>query len=88
MPADVRGMHIFNVSARAFSLRWEQAVGCVDHYLVNLQPNKGKVIVRPARDGYIQVHKHETTLDSGSSALSFGYVQSGQCWNGQTLWLS
>lgn len=71
MPADVRGMHIFNVSARAFSLQWGQAVGCVDHYLVNLQPNKGKVIMYPARDGYIQVYKYENTLDSESSALNF-----------------
>ncbi|TNN00898.1 hypothetical protein fugu_012144 [Takifugu bimaculatus] len=54
VPASVQGMHILNVSARAFSLRWEQAKGCVDHYWVNLQPNKGKVIVHPAHDGYIQ----------------------------------
>lgn len=63
VPADVRGMHIFDVSARAFSLRWEQAAGCVDHYLVKLQPDKGEVLMCPARDGSIQVHKHENTLE-------------------------
>ncbi|XP_076588486.1 phosphatidylinositol phosphatase PTPRQ [Chaetodon auriga] len=52
--APVRGVRVVNVSARAFSLRWEQAVGCVDHYQVNLHPNQGKITVQPARDGYIQ----------------------------------
>lgn len=47
-----------NVSARALSLHWEQAAGCVDHYQVNLQPNQGKVTVHPALDGYVQVHTH------------------------------
>lgn len=61
VPADVRGMHIFDVSAHAFSLRWEQSAGCVDHYLVKLQPDKGEVRMRPARDGSIQVHKRENT---------------------------
>ncbi|KAM9352376.1 phosphatidylinositol phosphatase PTPRQ [Symphorus nematophorus] len=54
VPARVRGVRIMNVSARAFMLRWEQAVGCVDHYQVNLQPNQGKVTVQPACDGYVQ----------------------------------
>ncbi|XP_051239471.1 phosphatidylinositol phosphatase PTPRQ [Dicentrarchus labrax] len=54
VPARVRGVRFVNVSARAFSLCWEQAVGCVDHYEVTLQPNQGKVTVHPARDGYIQ----------------------------------
>ncbi len=58
MPARVRGVRVVNVSARAFSLRWEQAMGCVDHYQVNLQPNQGQVKVQPARDGYIQVQTH------------------------------
>ncbi|XP_037623294.1 phosphatidylinositol phosphatase PTPRQ isoform X2 [Sebastes umbrosus] len=54
VPARVRGVRVVNVSARAFSLRWEQAAGCVDHYQVNLLPNEGEVTVHPARDGYIQ----------------------------------
>ncbi|XP_029289790.1 phosphatidylinositol phosphatase PTPRQ [Cottoperca gobio] len=54
VPARVRGMRVVNVSARAFSLRWEQAGGCVDHYRVNLLPNQGKVTVHPAHDGYIE----------------------------------
>ncbi|XP_068168501.1 phosphatidylinositol phosphatase PTPRQ isoform X2 [Antennarius striatus] len=54
VPAQVQGLHVFNVSARAFSLFWEQAVGCVDHYQVTLKPNQGGVRVHPARDGYIQ----------------------------------
>ncbi|XP_022610349.1 phosphatidylinositol phosphatase PTPRQ [Seriola dumerili] len=54
VPARVRGVHVLNVSARAFSLRWEQAVGCVDHYQVSLLPNHGKVTVHPGHDGYIQ----------------------------------
>lgn len=69
MPADVRGMHIFNVSARAFSLRWEQALGCVDRYSVTLQPSKGRVILHPARDGYIQVQEHGAPLDPWRSAF-------------------
>ncbi|XP_049430343.1 phosphatidylinositol phosphatase PTPRQ isoform X2 [Epinephelus fuscoguttatus] len=52
--ARVRGVRVVNVSARAFSLRWEQAAGCVDHYQVNLLPNQGQVTVHPARDGFIQ----------------------------------
>uniref|UniRef100_A0A3Q1F7L9 Phosphatidylinositol phosphatase PTPRQ-like n=1 Tax=Acanthochromis polyacanthus TaxID=80966 RepID=A0A3Q1F7L9_9TELE len=56
MPAHVQGLRVMNVSARAFSLRWKQAVGCVNHYQVNLQPNQGKVTVHPARDGYVQVN--------------------------------
>ncbi|XP_070763484.1 phosphatidylinositol phosphatase PTPRQ [Enoplosus armatus] len=54
VPARVRGVRVVNVSARAFSLRWERAAGCVDHYQVNLLPNQGKVTVYPARDGHIQ----------------------------------
>ncbi|XP_039664458.1 phosphatidylinositol phosphatase PTPRQ isoform X3 [Perca fluviatilis] len=54
VPARVHGVRVVNVSARAFSLRWEQAAGCVDHYQVNLLPNQGKVTVHPAHDGYIQ----------------------------------
>lgn len=45
-----------NVSPHAFSLRWEEAAGCVDHYQVNLQPDQGNVTVHPALDGYIQVY--------------------------------
>ncbi|KAG7522537.1 phosphatidylinositol phosphatase PTPRQ isoform X1 [Solea senegalensis] len=53
--ARVQGAHVLNVSARAFSLRWQQAAaGCVDHYQVSLLPNRGKVTVLPGRDGYIQ----------------------------------
>ncbi|XP_041652025.1 phosphatidylinositol phosphatase PTPRQ [Cheilinus undulatus] len=54
VPAPVRGLHEVNVSAREFSLRWEQASGCVDRYQVSLLPNQGKVTVHPPRDGYIQ----------------------------------
>ncbi|XP_028441228.1 phosphatidylinositol phosphatase PTPRQ isoform X2 [Perca flavescens] len=54
VPVRVHGVRVVNVSARAFSLRWEQAAGCVDHYQVNLLPNQGKVTVHPAHDGYIQ----------------------------------
>ncbi|XP_004553302.3 phosphatidylinositol phosphatase PTPRQ isoform X1 [Maylandia zebra] len=54
VPAPVQGLHITNLSACAFSLRWEQAVGCVDHYQVNLLPNQGNITMHPARDGYIQ----------------------------------
>lgn len=56
MPARVQGVRVVNVSARAFSLRWEQAVGCVDHYLVTLLPNQGSITVHPACEGYIQVN--------------------------------
>ncbi|KAK1887415.1 Phosphatidylinositol phosphatase PTPRQ [Dissostichus eleginoides] len=55
VPAPVRGVRIMNVSARAFSLHWEQAAGCVDHYQVTLLPNHGKVTVHPAHDGYIEL---------------------------------
>ncbi|XP_035858940.1 phosphatidylinositol phosphatase PTPRQ isoform X1 [Sander lucioperca] len=54
VPARVHGVRVVNVSARAFSLLWEQAAGCVDYYQVNLLPNQGKVTVHPARDGHIQ----------------------------------
>ncbi|XP_033940418.1 phosphatidylinositol phosphatase PTPRQ [Pseudochaenichthys georgianus] len=54
VPAPVRGVRIMNVLAHAFSLRWEQAAGCVDHYQVTLLPNHGKVTVHPAHDGYIE----------------------------------
>ncbi|XP_056138465.1 phosphatidylinositol phosphatase PTPRQ [Lampris incognitus] len=54
VPTRVRGLRVANVSARAFSLRWEQPEGCVDQYQVNLQPSQGKVTVRPVRDGYVQ----------------------------------
>ncbi|XP_041854149.1 phosphatidylinositol phosphatase PTPRQ [Melanotaenia boesemani] len=56
VPTHVRGFRVVNVSARAFSIRWQQAVGCVDHYQVSLLPNQGKVIFYPAHDGYIQVN--------------------------------
>ncbi|AWP08523.1 putative phosphatidylinositol phosphatase PTPRQ [Scophthalmus maximus] len=55
VPARVRRVRVVNVSARAFSLRWEQAVGCVDHYQVSLLPNQGKVTVHRGHDGYVQV---------------------------------
>ena len=58
VPARVRGVRVVNVSARSFSLRWEQAVGCVDRYQVSLLPDQGNVTVHPGRDGYIQVHTH------------------------------
>ncbi|XP_078113021.1 phosphatidylinositol phosphatase PTPRQ [Sander vitreus] len=54
VPARVHGVRVVNVSARSFSLRWEQAAGCVDYYQVNLLPNQGKVTVHSARDGHIQ----------------------------------
>ncbi|XP_035497594.2 phosphatidylinositol phosphatase PTPRQ isoform X3 [Scophthalmus maximus] len=54
VPARVRRVRVVNVSARAFSLRWEQAVGCVDHYQVSLLPNQGKVTVHRGHDGYVQ----------------------------------
>ncbi|XP_026167786.1 phosphatidylinositol phosphatase PTPRQ isoform X3 [Mastacembelus armatus] len=54
VPARVRGLRVANVSAHAFSLRWAEALGCVDHYQVSLEPNQGKVTVHPVRDGYIQ----------------------------------
>ncbi|XP_030586423.1 phosphatidylinositol phosphatase PTPRQ isoform X2 [Archocentrus centrarchus] len=56
VPAPVQGLRILNISACAFSLRWEQAVGCVDHYKVNLLPNQGKITMQPAHDGFIQVN--------------------------------
>ncbi|KAF6738160.1 Phosphatidylinositol phosphatase PTPRQ [Oryzias melastigma] len=55
VPARVRGVRVVNVSARSFSLRWQQAVGCVDHYQVSVQPNQGKVLFHPTHDGYVQV---------------------------------
>ncbi|TMS05999.1 Phosphatidylinositol phosphatase PTPRQ [Larimichthys crocea] len=54
VPARVQGVRVMNVSPHAFSLRWEEAAGCVDHYQVNLQPDQGNVTVHPALDGYIQ----------------------------------
>ncbi|XP_008281722.1 phosphatidylinositol phosphatase PTPRQ [Stegastes partitus] len=54
VPARVQKVRVVNVSARAFSLRWEQAAGCVDHYQVKLLPNQGRVTVHPARDGHVQ----------------------------------
>ncbi|CAK6951123.1 phosphatidylinositol phosphatase PTPRQ [Scomber scombrus] len=56
VPSCVRGVRVVNVSARAFSLRWEQAVGCVDHYKVNLHPSQGTVTLHHAHDGYIQAN--------------------------------
>lgn len=47
-----------NVSKHSFSLRWEQAAGCVDHYHVSLLPAEGKVTVHPAHGGYVQVQTH------------------------------
>ncbi|KAM4572267.1 phosphatidylinositol phosphatase PTPRQ-like isoform 3-T3 [Odontesthes bonariensis] len=41
VPTRVQEVRVVNVSARAFSLRWKQAVGCVDHYqvdVVNVSP--------------------------------------------------
>ncbi|XP_061578770.1 phosphatidylinositol phosphatase PTPRQ [Cololabis saira] len=55
VPTRVRGLRVVNVSARAFSLRWRQTLGCVDHYQVSLQPNQGKVVFHHVRDGYMQV---------------------------------
>ncbi|KAM6936927.1 phosphatidylinositol phosphatase PTPRQ [Xenentodon cancila] len=55
VPTRVRGLRVVNVSAHAFSLRWQQALGCVDHYQVSLQPNQGKVVFHHAHDGYMQV---------------------------------
>ncbi|KAM3838280.1 uncharacterized protein ACN63O_023158, partial [Diretmus argenteus] len=66
VPTYVRGVRAVNVSARAFSLRWEQSEGCVDRYQVNLRPNQGKVTVHPARDGYIQAD-----VDSVSPGTQF-----------------
>ncbi|KAA8590153.1 hypothetical protein FQN60_014087 [Etheostoma spectabile] len=63
VPDRVHGVSVVSVSARAFSLRWEQAAGCVDHYKVNLLPNQGKVTVHPARDGYIQVHSQADVVN-------------------------
>ncbi|XP_075894107.1 phosphatidylinositol phosphatase PTPRQ isoform X3 [Nelusetta ayraudi] len=54
VPAQVRGLSVVTVSARAFSLRWEHALGCVHHYQVKLQPNRGEVTLHPACDGYVQ----------------------------------
>ncbi|XP_067356322.1 phosphatidylinositol phosphatase PTPRQ isoform X2 [Channa argus] len=54
VPAHVQGLCFVNVSVHSFSLRWEQSVGCVDHYQVSLIPNQGKVTVHPAHDGYVQ----------------------------------
>ncbi|KAM9854760.1 phosphatidylinositol phosphatase PTPRQ [Aulostomus maculatus] len=54
VPSCLRGVRVFNVSARAFSVRWEQAVGCVDYYQVKLLPNLGHVTVHPVQEGYIQ----------------------------------
>ncbi|CAJ1056803.1 phosphatidylinositol phosphatase PTPRQ [Xyrichtys novacula] len=82
VPAHVRGLHVVSVSAREFTLRWEQAVGCVDHYKVNLQPNEGKVTVHPARHGYVQAdvvsvspgtqYTATVTASSSSSVISPG----------------
>ncbi|CAG5958075.1 unnamed protein product, partial [Menidia menidia] len=55
VPTRVRGVRVVNVSARAFSICWQQAVGCVDNYQVSLLPNHGKVTFHPAHNGYIQV---------------------------------
>ncbi|XP_034444644.1 phosphatidylinositol phosphatase PTPRQ isoform X3 [Hippoglossus hippoglossus] len=76
VPARVRGVRVFNVSARAFSLRWEPAVGCVDHYQVSLHPDQGKVTVHPGHDGYIQADvvnvspgkQFTVTVSAGSSS--------------------
>uniref|UniRef100_A0A3B5QTL2 Protein tyrosine phosphatase receptor type Q n=1 Tax=Xiphophorus maculatus TaxID=8083 RepID=A0A3B5QTL2_XIPMA len=40
----VRGVRLVNISGRAFSLRWLQAEGCVDHYQVNLVPNHAGLV--------------------------------------------
>ncbi|XP_077939126.1 LOW QUALITY PROTEIN: phosphatidylinositol phosphatase PTPRQ [Gasterosteus aculeatus] len=76
VPARVRGMRFANVSARAFSLLWKQATGCVDHYQVNLLPNQGEVTVYPAGDGYIQADvvnvtagtRYSVTVSAASSS--------------------
>ncbi|XP_078139181.1 phosphatidylinositol phosphatase PTPRQ [Centroberyx gerrardi] len=66
VPTRVRGVCVVNVSARAFSLRWEQSEGCVDQYQVSLLPNQGEVTVHPTRDGYIQAD-----VDSVSPGTQF-----------------
>ncbi|XP_063754724.1 phosphatidylinositol phosphatase PTPRQ [Eleginops maclovinus] len=78
VPACVRGVRIMNVSAHAFSLHWEQAVGCVDHYQVTLLPNQGKVTVLPERNGYIEADvvnvspgtQYSVTISTSSSSSS------------------
>ncbi|XP_023811637.1 phosphatidylinositol phosphatase PTPRQ isoform X3 [Oryzias latipes] len=55
VPARVRGVRVVSVANYSFSLRWQQAVGCVDHYQVSVHPNQGKVIFHPGDDGYVQV---------------------------------
>uniref|UniRef100_A0A3B4UGK1 Protein tyrosine phosphatase receptor type Q n=1 Tax=Seriola dumerili TaxID=41447 RepID=A0A3B4UGK1_SERDU len=52
---------------RAFSLRWEQAVGCVDHYQVSLLPNHGKVTVNyvNARIYYLLFFTHSSPAVPG-----------------------
>ncbi|MEQ2257454.1 hypothetical protein ILYODFUR_035002, partial [Ilyodon furcidens] len=55
-PKHVRGVRLVFVSARAFSLRWLQAEGCVDRYQVSLLPNQGTVTFHPVNDGYIQIY--------------------------------
>ncbi|XP_038124665.1 phosphatidylinositol phosphatase PTPRQ [Cyprinodon tularosa] len=61
VPKQVRGLHLFNVSERAFSLRWLQPEGCVDHYQVRLQPNQGAVTFYPVHDEYIQADVVDVT---------------------------
>nr|XP_020467948.1 phosphatidylinositol phosphatase PTPRQ isoform X2 [Monopterus albus] len=76
VPTRVRGLRLLNATAHAFSLQWEQALGCVDYYQVNLQPTQGKVTVYPARDGYIQADvvsvspgtKYTVTVTAASSS--------------------
>lgn len=58
----MRGLSVVNVSARAFSLRWERARGCARHYRVKLEPNQGKVTLLPVYGGYVQV----STLFNGT----------------------
>ncbi|XP_017261076.1 phosphatidylinositol phosphatase PTPRQ [Kryptolebias marmoratus] len=76
VPNPVRALRFVNASARALSLRWQQAEGCVDRYEVSLQPDEGKVIIRPSQDGYIQADvvnvspgtKYTLTVTAASSA--------------------
>uniref|UniRef100_A0A3Q2CFZ0 Protein tyrosine phosphatase receptor type Q n=1 Tax=Cyprinodon variegatus TaxID=28743 RepID=A0A3Q2CFZ0_CYPVA len=69
----VRGLHLFNVSERAFSLRWLQPEGCVDHYQVRLQPNQGAVTFHPVHDEYIQVHTQPSLITKNKGNLEIWY---------------
>ncbi|XP_036006075.1 phosphatidylinositol phosphatase PTPRQ [Fundulus heteroclitus] len=74
----VRGVRLVVVSARAFSLRWLQAEGCVDVYQVSLLPNQGTVTIHPAHDGYVRADvvdvspgtQYSVTVSAASSSKS------------------